>query len=227
MTMKRLVLLVEGEGDVEAVPALVKRLLPAEAYSSVSLDPHPLRVGGVTHVSRRDYAEWRRFLGVALKRGNVGGCLLLLDGDAGQLHGKPFCSRDIAMRLVREAHSLGAGRAFSLAVVFACMEFESWLLAGAQSLLGKDLSGGRPGLDLETPIPTGNFELAPRDAKLWFRTYLPGGYKESVDQLPLTQLVDPNEIRSKGPRSFRRLENALHELVTAIRSSTPVATPAG
>ena len=83
MTRKRLVLLVEGQGDREAAPVLLKRLLPPNAFDSVILDSDPpLRVGEFRKLSRNDYQDWRRYLRAAVTtRKNVGGCLLILDGD--------------------------------------------------------------------------------------------------------------------------------------------------
>lgn len=54
--MKRLVLLVEGDGDVEAVPSLVGKLLaqlPESLQGQLYLDKLPMRVGGVFQISGR------------------------------------------------------------------------------------------------------------------------------------------------------------------------------
>jgi hypothetical protein len=46
--MKRIVLFVEGEGEADAVPKLVKRLLSEQnAWDAVSLDENTFRVGEV------------------------------------------------------------------------------------------------------------------------------------------------------------------------------------
>ena len=46
---------------------------------------------------------------------------------------------------------VGAGKLFSVAIVFVCMEFESWLIAGIESLLGKPFSDGRKGFRAYSP----------------------------------------------------------------------------
>ena len=78
MSPKRLVLLVEGQGDVEAAPVLVDRLLKeyhaAEpVFDVVCLDRQPLRVGEFAKIRRNrtqrgvhDFGEWRRFLQMAV-----------------------------------------------------------------------------------------------------------------------------------------------------------------
>jgi hypothetical protein len=58
MTPKRLVLLVEGQGDAEAAPVLLKRLLGEyNAFEIVFPDPNPFRVSEYSKVSRNDFGE--------------------------------------------------------------------------------------------------------------------------------------------------------------------------
>jgi hypothetical protein len=138
---------------------------------------------------------------------------------------KPFCAMRAARLLAAEARNVGGGGCFSVAVVFACMEFESWLIGGAKSLVGKTFSDGRRvTVSANTEIPA-NPEVAPRDAKGWFRNKIATGYKPARDQAELTALVDVDAIRAGNPRSFRRFESALQELVDAFRSGIHVVTP--
>ncbi len=237
MSPKRLVLLVEGQGDVEAAPILIARVLQEhEAFDAVFLDGRPLRVGEYSKLQRSDkytvtrqldFGEWRRLLRVAAGRPDVGGCVLLLDGDSpAGVAGKPFCAMRAAQLLVAEAKKVGAGKLFSLAVVFACMEFESWLIGGVDSLVGGVFSDGRREIQkLTEPVP-GDPESAPRDAKGWFRKVMATGYKPTRDQAELTRLVDLNAVRSRKMRSFRRLESAISGMVAAIRAGTHAVTPA-
>jgi len=228
MSPKRLVLLVEGQGDVEAVPLLLKRLLgEQQAFDVVTPDPHPFRVGEFSKISRQDFREWRRYLKAAAKRRNLGGCLLLLDGDSrAAVDGEPFCAMRAARRLAESARDAGGGSLFSVAIVFACMEFESWLIAGAESLSGKSFADGRQELPEDLgPIPP-DPECAPRDAKRWFQGRLATGYKPARDQAELTRLVDLRVIRHRQMRSFRRLEHAVGQLIQAIRCGEHTVTPA-
>jgi hypothetical protein len=231
MNPKRLVLLVEGQGDVEAAPILVERLLKeyhasTPVFDAVVLDKHPpLRVGDYGKIIKRDFSEWRRLLQAAVtSRKNVGGCILLLDGDSTlQMNKNPFCAAMAARLLAAEAQKVGAGTHFSLAIVFACMEYESWLISGIESLVSRSFPDGRPGIRaLPQAIPD-NPETAPRDAKGWFRHMM--GYKPTRDQAELTRLVDFNVIRKRKPRSFDRMESAIRGIVAAIRSGNHTVTP--
>jgi len=59
MEPKRLVLLVEGQGEVEAAPVLVGRLLEERsAFDAIFLDPYPFRVGGYSSVVKHNFGEW-------------------------------------------------------------------------------------------------------------------------------------------------------------------------
>lgn len=225
--MKRLVLFVEGEGEADAVPALVRRLLSEKGdWSGLLLDDHPFRVGSVEKLVKNNHREWNRFLGASLKRSELGGVLLILDGDAERVGGKPFCAAQVARSLADAAAQVGAGRTFSVAVVFARQEFESWLIAGMTSLSGRSLPDGRR-INALAKAPDGDLERSPRDAKGWIGSLVEGGYKPTRDQAALIRLVDLDAIRARGLRSFRRLESALSALVEAIRSNRPIASPPG
>ncbi len=222
---KKLVMFVEGAGEVSAAEVLVKRLLTASnLWSSFVLAPSPFRVKGCGYLLKDKGTEWVRFLkAAAVTHRPLGGVLLLLDGD---IKGQgTFCARNKAWELSKLAHEAGAGSRFSVATVFAVKEFETWLIAGVESLVGKPLPDGRPGVKPGVVAPSGDLEQAPRAAKEWLRDYMFKGYKPAKDQKALTEIVNLDAIRKRGLRSFRRLENALQELVQAIRSDEHVITP--
>jgi hypothetical protein len=220
---KKLVLFVEGSGEVDAAPVLVKRLLPSDAWSSLILVPTPFRVKGWGYLLKEKGKKWIRLLKAAtVAHRPLGGVLLLLDGD---IKGQAFCARNKAWELSKLAVDAGAGSLFSVATVFAVMEYETWLIAGVESLAGKPLPEGRRGVNQGVVAPTGNLEEAPRAAKSWLSGNMAMGYKPTEDQKVLTEMVDLEAIRKRGLRSFRRMENALQQLVDAIRSGQHVVTP--
>ena len=223
--MRRLILFVEGEGEADAMPALVKRLLTEQdAWHHLLLDDSPFRVGEVNKLVKQDFREWKRKLGASLKRPNVGGVLLILDGDVGKVGGNEFCAVTVARSLVAAAMQVGAGETFSVAVVFARQEYETWLIAGVSSLAGRGLPDGRL-IDSNAKAPEGDLEASPRDAKGWLDNIVEGGYKPTRDQAALTRLVDLEVIRARKLRSFRRLESAVSSLLEAIRRDRPTASP--
>jgi len=224
--MKRIVLFAEGHGEDVALVQLVRRLLTEQGvweHGDIFLDESPFRVGHVGNVVKDRCSKWKRWLAASAKRRNLGGVLLVLDGDAKRIERKDFCAAAVAARLAHEAKAAGAGSKFSVAVVFARQEYESWLIPAVAALAGSRLSDGRqirPGAEL----PGGNLEEM-RDAKGWIKKVLEGGYRPTCDQAALTELVDLQAIRNCRLRSFLRLEAALAELVSAIREGRHVATP--
>lgn len=226
-TRKRLVLFVEGQGDVIAVPVLVKRLLTElAAWDCLSLDPNPYRIGAVSNLFGKAETNWTKTLRFASGSGNLGAVLLLQDGDTVLKRGQPFCARDVGHDLSRRARAAGAGSVFSVASVFACQEFESWLIAGIESLAGKKLANGRIEIPANLKAPAADLEQHHRDAKGWLDQHIPAGYNPATDQEPLTRAIDLDAIRQRNLRSFRRLESALRQLVEAVRSSKHIVTPA-
>jgi hypothetical protein len=69
--------------------------------------------------------------------------------------------------------------------------------------------GDRPGLRADARYD-GDFE-AKRGVKEWLTSQMPAGraYKPTVDQLPLTRMVDFGVLREKGLPWFGSLERAL------------------
>lgn len=225
--MKQLVLHIEGEGESVAVPRLIKKLLSElNAWDVVKLDPNPFRVGHVQKLLKDNYSEWRKKLSATLKRGNVGGVLLLLDGDLKKVGAEQFCAATVGQNLAEQAKAVGGGALFSVAVVFARQEYESWLIAAIESFSGKTLPDGRQANPRQVPAPEWNLEERPRDAKGWLNDVVEDGYKPTRDQAAMTDLLELQAVRVRNPRSFRRLESAVNQLVIAIRSNQHIVTPA-
>jgi hypothetical protein len=91
--MKRLVLFVEGEGDVKAAPSLVGELLthlPDPLRGKLFLDNAPMKVGGIHQITGKRQPDLLRHLGNAAKRPKLGAVLLILDGDADRVEGQPW-----------------------------------------------------------------------------------------------------------------------------------------
>lgn len=217
--MNRLGLLVEGDGDVQAAPVLLSRLLdemPVEKQGLLFVDPLPLRIGGIHQLTGKRSAEWEKKLGVAKKRPRTNAVLLLLDGDQKRLvEGKPFCAAGIARELAARAKATGAGANYSVAIAFLHQEYESLLIASYSSLKRRKDGVAAP------DIP----ESSPRDAKGWLAKNLEGGYKETRHQAALTRELDLALLRASNHRSFKRLVHALEQLVDAIRTDQHIATP--
>lgn len=73
--MRRLILFVEGNGEDDAVPTLVKRLLKErrELYD-ILLDDAPFRVGLVDKLAKADFRDWKHTWEPALSGPTSVGC---------------------------------------------------------------------------------------------------------------------------------------------------------
>jgi hypothetical protein len=215
--MKRLVLLVEGDGDVQAVPALVGKLLaqlPDHLQGELFLDNAPMKIGGIHRITGKKQADLARHLRNAANRKNLGAALLVLDGDTDRVESQPFCAVEVARTLAERSAAAGAGTQFSFAAVFLRQEYESLLLAVADQL---------PGLGAGVTVPP-TPEEHPRDAKGWLHENLAEGYNPTERQLELTRAVtDWQPVRSLN--CFQRLEHALMELAAAVASGQHIASP--
>src|ERR1700692_306086 len=104
--MKRLVLFVEGEGDVKAAPSLVGELLtklPDALQGQLFLDNAPMKTGDVHQITGKRQPDLLRHLGNAAKRPKLGGVLLILDGDADRVEGQPFCAVQVARNIAQQS----------------------------------------------------------------------------------------------------------------------------
>jgi hypothetical protein len=214
--VKRLVLLVEGHGDVAAAPSLVGVLLtqlPDNLQGQLFLDNAPMRVGAVHQITGTRQRDLLRHLRNANKRSKLGAALLILDGDADLVEGQPFCAVEVARIIAQRATAAGAGTTFSFAAVFLRQEYESLLIAANQ------LPGLQPGVTLP-PAP----EEDPRGAKGWLHDHLTHGYNPADRQLELTRAVQ-DWTPARTLRCFRRLEHALTQLAAAIVTGRHIVSP--
>ncbi len=188
--------IVEGHGDISAVPILLRRLqVVAGAYG----------IGIGTPVRRpssdiRDKERFQRGISLALRQPDCGAVLVLFDAE-------DDCPATLGPRLLEWAREI-TGEA-QCDVVLAYREFETWLLAGIESL--RDRSGIRA----EAVAPL-NPESR-RGAKEALEEWMPRGrsYSETTDQASLTSVVDLQLVWQRS-RSFRKFVSAFGEQARAL-----------
>ena len=232
---KRLVVFVEGKGDVQAVPTLAQRVVDwLELHDALFVDFEPFRVRGIGALVKNNCFDWHRWLGAAGKtRANLGAVLLVLDGDVeyvapswasyvDRFGSTVFCEFHAAAMLGYDAREARAGDQFSVATVFARKEFEAWLLAGVESLRGASLTDGRGKVPAHATCPVQDPE-AVRDAKGELRRLIPD-YQQSLDQGVLAKRLDLERVHV-ACRSFQRFCSAIQQLADAIRQGRHVITP--
>ncbi len=185
--MRSVASIVEGDGEVAAVPVLLRRLC-AWLSPDVAVDVlFPIRVRKDRFLNKDD--EFRRQLLLAGHKAGEGGLVLvLLDADDDCPASKGVEILDRARKVYPFNH---------LAVVFANREFEAWFIAAAESLNGVRSFQTQPGDEATQPE-------TPRNAKGWVRERMEGSYGEVVDQPAFTASFDLARAHETS-RSFRKL----------------------
>ncbi|MEW6666150.1 MAG: DUF4276 family protein [Thermodesulfobacteriota bacterium] len=123
--MVSLVPIVEGQGEVEAVPVLLRRILSEMAVYDVAIT-RPFRVKR-NRVVRE--GEIERAIRLAISdRSQVGGVLVILDAD-------DDCPAALGPDLLKRCRAVVPS--LPVAVVLAHREFESWFLGAKESLRGR------------------------------------------------------------------------------------------
>ncbi len=210
-------LVVEGHGEVAAAQTLVSRLwvdlgLPAVAWSRT-----PIRGQRLTQRSGVERA-------CSLVRSKPDARLLLILRDEDDR-----CPRESAPEAARWVQE--ARLPFPTAIVLLRREFESLFLPCVHLMAGRPLvderAVARSGL-LQGTAFNGDPESV-RGAKEWLgRHFGPGRtYKPTVDQLPMTKMLDFATLRTSGLPSFGTLERALQFLSDNRGVPSAVYPPAG
>ncbi len=188
--------IVEGDGDVEAVPIAIRRIVQ-EIAPGLALKIHPIRVPRTKLVKPE---ELERSVELAARRaGRSGAIIVILDSD-------DDCPAILGPELLRRARRARAD--LPVSVVLAEREFEAWFLASARSLRGlRGLAG-----DLEPPPDP----EAIRGAKEWLSARMPEGrsYVETLDQSALTASMDLLQARETS--SFDKLFRDLVAIVEQL-----------
>ena len=179
----KVVCVVEGDGEVEALPVLLRRIA---ADTGINLEvARPLRTRRDRFLRRHD--EMARMLGYAALAVREGGFILvLLDAD-------DDCIAQLVAQYADKISEMAGG---ALCVfVLANREFESWFVAAAESLRGYR----RMRADITAPIDPESI----RDAKGWMREHMENpasaSYRPAIDQPAFASKFDWRLARTRSP----------------------------
>ena len=191
--MLYLVPIVEGHGEVEALPALLYRIACVEAFQGLLRVNSPIRVKSGSFLNVPDYFRKYVTLAAAKAAQKDGSVLILLDCEDN-------CPGTLGPNLVQRALSVRAD--VDILVVLAYREYETWFMAAALSLRG--LRGLPHDLD-PPPAPD-----AIRDAKGWLGSRMEERYDPITHQLEFTRAFDLTQARSN--QSFNRFYHRIRSL---------------
>ena len=209
--MPKIVPIVEGPGEVEAVPALLWKLLAEQGRYDLQIET-PQNAHGGGNLTRPGGIE--RFIQNAWTKRDCGAVLVLVDADE-------QCPVEMAADFAQRILALGVR--FPVVIAVAKCEYEAWFLASLETIAAMPLNGGY-GLPAGLAYPG---EVEERvGVKGWLSQQFPKDriYKETTHQAAMTKLIDPARVRQKS-HSFRRLCHALEQAVNAIDQNLRIVTP--
>lgn len=183
--------IVEGHGEVQAVPLLLRRILEERAPGACLRVNPPLRVKAGSFMNDKEY--FAKYLELAARKAKPhenGSVLILLDCEDG-------CPGVVGPVITAKGRAIRSD--VPVIVALAHREYETWFLAAARSLRGVC---GLP-MDLDPPpVPE-----SLRDAKAWLSARMSTGYNEPNDQPTFTERFSFKEA-SVVP-SFERFHRKL------------------
>lgn len=199
--MLRIASIVEGHGEVKAVPILLRRIAERVAPARAIDVLPPIRVRRQRFLKR---GELERNVELAARRAGPGGCVLILIDAEGD------CPAELAPEILRRARVARSDRV--IRVVLAKTEYEAWFLAAVESI------AGMRGI-AESVEPQREPESI-RGAKERLRGLMPGQqpYSETIDQPALTAILDLDAARAAP--SFDKLWRDVSSLLTEPGRST-------
>lgn len=211
--MKRVALIVEGQGDVESIPSLLAKTAVAFGSHIVISEP-PIRAGEAKKLRRA--GELERHLVLAATRANADEIFVIVDLDDG-------CPVEYSAEFNARADAISHRLGKPVHICFCVREYESWLLADLTTL-----SEAFPEYEIDVSLFTGNAETIRAAKEALRRACVAKGYKPIRDQLLFTKQMNVFCVGSKS-RSFRKIIKMLtglpYETIadTCINSDQPQA----
>lgn len=192
--MKLLLPIVEGQGDMQAVPVLLRRILENHGHADVKVLP-PHKRGDLPKIK----ANFENYFKIAIKENAA--IICIIDFDCATC----VCVAEEAAQLHLRAEAIYPGKPFKVA--FMVKEFETLFLAEPDATL-------RVLKEIQKSTAFPENPEAIRGAKEWLSKAMPSGYayKETVHQVKLSAAVDLNRLRSSSA-SYRHLEKSVLSLV--------------
>jgi hypothetical protein len=188
--------IVEGQGEVQAVPLLLRRLRDHAGLPEIEF-VRPHRRQRSEFVNR---AALQTSVRVAFLDPACSAVVVIFDAD-------DDCPKELGPTIEKWASEAAEGRPTS--VILANREYEAWLLAGIEALRGRRSIREDARLHSEPEKPR-----SPKD-QLTQRMWIGSAYSPAVDQAPLTAHFDL-AAAYRACRSFRKLVKEFGRLATAI-----------
>jgi hypothetical protein len=191
--------LVEGDGEIEGLPVLLRRVVREINPYIIPVVPRAFRhpAGSIQRLGGLE-----RALSAVAERYPGHSIVVVMDCD-------DDCPKELGPKMAWRAKR--ARPDLYISFILAHREYESWFLAAAESLAGKR------NLDLDLAAPENPENI--RDAKGWLSQHVrgTGRYSPTQDQAALSQLLDLELARTRS-RSFRKFWKEIEAIVQMAES---------
>ena len=189
--------IVEGHGEVEAVPVLIRRVASNLYPELMVIVPRPIRISKNKLLQAGELEKWVEV--VSVRVGAQGAIFIILDSD-------DDCPAELGPELLHRSLRVQTG--LPVAVVLAKCEFEAWFLAAAASLRGQR--------GLNNNIHPPNDPEAIRNAKGWLSQQMESNrtYSETSDQPAFTARFNLQQALQTDSfdKCYREIVRLLDEL---------------
>lgn len=203
--MPKIVPIVEGPGEVDAVPSLLGKILAQMGRYDIQV-ALPRNALGRGNLTKPKLLE--ALIADCSNERGCGAILILMDADKD-------CPVKLAQNFSRRAQAMGPRH--SVVTVIAKCEYEAWFLASLETMPGLPEGLIYPG-DVEARV----------GVKGWLdQHFFPPGraYKPTINQMPMTKRLDTALARERS-RSFRRLWHGVEQALAAMDQGQIIVTPA-
>lgn len=182
--MMRVAAIVEGYGDVHAIPTLISRT--GVEFDTPMIAPDPIKAGEWKKV--RKVGELERYLELAYRR-SWDKVVLIMDLE------DDCCAQEMGIATAR-INAWRGNRQVDVGLVFLVKEYESIFLSCIE-----DIVDGHNGLEVPDPESI-------RDAKGKLKQITGRRYKETIDQEGYTHLINLGHLAQRS-RCYRKLVKEL------------------
>jgi hypothetical protein len=199
-----LILIVEGQSEVESLPIIIRRLLDQAGLGDVIVGK-PVRVKRNKIVKE---GELERVIQLVFAtRENCDSICIVLDAD-------DDCPYSLGQSLRRRSDSMNLG--VPVSIVIPCKELEAWFLGSLSSLDGKY------GISVNAHVPTNPENV--RGAKERLSDLMSEGYIEVYHQPKFASLFDVGECLNNCP-SFDKFHRDIVGKIAAYLSGYSTNVP--
>ena len=198
--------IVEGQGEVLAMPVLLRRIIHDQANCYGVEIGNPIRRKAY-EFTREDAVK--KAVSLAAMQPDCAGIIVVFDGE-------DICPKEWSAKV--QAWCVQAARNVPCQVTIAYREYETWFLSSVESLRG------RSGIAQDAVTPRD--PESKRDAKGELDRLMPAGrsYSPTVHQASFSAAFDLQQTYQRN-RSFRKLVKCLGELLVDMNQPLPIWPP--